>query len=185
MKISPAPIFPLILLCACHFAKTDSPKANDTTLVARDTVSPHDTVPATADRPLPLGPHLTDTTFAGGSFILFLRPNEARFNFYDSASEKEDNGINEADSDFGVGISNTFDSLKANPKYKNIQGLVSMDRYILIKDCAGGPLLVDRDTVSYGIILSAKGKSIYTSYNSVHSGDYLQDIDSYFFHEER
>jgi hypothetical protein len=50
----------------------------------------------------------------------------------------------------------------------------------LIKDCKGCPLVIDRDTVDYGYILSGKGKSITTTYNSVHSGDYLDEISGYF-----
>lgn len=121
--------------------------------------------------------HLRDTTYIEGSFILFLRPNDSRYAELDSTSEE---GLGDADSDFGVGINSTLDSLKKNHDYKEIKGLVSQNRYIYIKDCLGGPLVIDRDTVNYGFIMSAKGKGIAKVYNSVRSGDYLEEIDSYF-----
>jgi hypothetical protein len=119
--------------------------------------------------------HLKDTLNIGGDFILFLLPDSARFESYD-----EDSGIYEADSDFGIGISNTLDSFSKNKKYKNIRGLSTFARYILVKDCKDCPVLIDRDTVNYGIILSGKDRAIRTTYNEVHGGNYVQDVDDYF-----
>jgi hypothetical protein len=142
--------------------------ANDTTIPTVDNEEPPQFRPKT---------HLHDTTYVEGSFILFLRPNDSRYAELERISEDGGDG----DSDFGVGISNTLDSLKNNPRYSNIKGLVSTNRYINIKDCRGGPLVIDRDTVSYGFIMSAKGKHVYSALNSVHSGHYCGEIDSYFF----
>ena len=80
-----------------------------------------------------------------------------------------------------MGINSTLDSLKSNPLYKDIKGIVSTKRFIKIEDCLGGPLVIDRDTVNYGFIMSAKAKSFERLYNSIRSGDYLEEIDSYFF----
>ena len=76
---------------------------------------------------------------------------------------------NDTAADFGVGITNTRDSVSKNNKYKDIKVLVSTNRYICIKDCKDSPLIIDRDTVNYGYILSRQGHAIATSYNSVHS----------------
>ena len=73
-----------------------------------------------------------------------------------------------------------MDSLKSNADYGEIKGLVSESRFFCIKDCLGGPLVIDRDTVNYGFIMSAKGKHIERINDRVHSGDYLEEIDSYF-----
>ncbi|MDP4262296.1 MAG: hypothetical protein Q8941_07170 [Bacteroidota bacterium] len=135
-----------------------------------------DNRPKTAPGDIPKT-HLKDTTIAGGDFILFLRPDSARFESY---AEDEDSGINEADSDFGFGISNTEDSFSKNKQYKNIKILVSEARYILIKDCKTCPLTIDRDTINYGVIISSKGRQMETIYGQVHSGDYLQEVKDYF-----
>lgn len=145
------------------------------TLVAKDTPIPAAGVKA----PPQIGykTHLHDTTYVEGSFILFLHPNDARYDELESISED----VGDGDSDFGVGISNTMDSLKHNPQYSNIKGLTSGNRYIAIKDCLGGPIVIDRDSVNYGYIMSAKGRHIDSVLNSVHSGHYCQEIASYFF----
>lgn len=121
--------------------------------------------------------HLHDTTVAGGSFILFLRPDSARFESLASGGHP---GIYEADSDFGFGIEGTRAGLFADRKYRHVKVLVSTDRYITINDCKSCPLTIDRDTVNFGVILSAEGKALRTTYNSVHGGDYLQEIAAYF-----
>jgi hypothetical protein len=181
----------LFLLVACHSATQkvihpqvavmDAPRpVQDSPAFAQDTVGPMPTHP---DDRQPLKPktQLSGTIELEGSFILFLRPNDARYEELNANDSTEGGG--DGDSDFGVGISNTLDSLKANPKYKEIKGEVSEKRYVLIKDCLGGPLLIDRNADSYGFILSAPGKKIDTVYNEVHSGDYLQEIEAYFFNQ--
>jgi hypothetical protein len=123
----------------------------------------------------PLKTHLHDTTVLNDSFLLFLRPDDARFESFDP-----DSGIGDADSDFGVAISNTTDSISKNSKYKDIKVIVSTNRFITIKDCIACPLTIDRDSINYGIILSSKNREIKTTYGEVHSGDYLQDVNEYF-----
>jgi hypothetical protein len=120
--------------------------------------------------------HLADTSAFNGAFILFLMPDSSRF-----ASLEDEPGIYDADADFGEGISNTIKSLPNNKKYRDydIKAYTSAKRYISIKDCDGCPLVIDRDTVNYGIILSSWGRSVETNYNQVHSGDYMQEIHAY------
>jgi hypothetical protein len=121
--------------------------------------------------------HLKDTTYAAGNFILFLRPDDDRYAELEKVTDGEGG---DSDGDFGVGISATQDSLKKNDRYKNIKVLITTKRYIYLKDCKGCPLVIDRDTVSYGYILSATGRSITKTYNSVHGGDYLGELREYF-----
>jgi hypothetical protein len=181
MKISP--LFLLFILFSCHSTnKPQNPPSPtpDTAPVreAHDTAAPRPEQEAEAKRkgPIRFKTHLKDTTIASGSFILFLRPNDSRF----AEEQKTDEDIGTADEDFGVGIGNTLDSLPKNKKYQGIRGLVSANRYILIKDCKDGPLVIDRDTIDFGVILSTSGKPIAATYNSVHSGPYMGEIDDYF-----
>ena len=172
MKVPQSLAFILTFLTACESTGGNHSPSH---LVAKDTLANSPSV-----KPQPQAhpkTHLQDTTYVAGSFILFLRPNDARYAELDSTSDE----IGEGDSDFGVGINSTLDSLKSIPLYKDIKGLVSTNRYIKIEDCLDAPLVIDRDTVNYGFIMSAKGKSLERLYNSIRNGNYLAEIDSYFF----
>jgi hypothetical protein len=176
MKINPCLPSLLVLAISCHSATTkpatEPVKAIDTTKAIS-----HPGPDPKNDSAVILKTHLSGTTYAAGSFILFLEPNGARY----AELEKEAEGdAGDADTDFGIGISNTRDSVKKNERYKDIEVLTSTSRYICVKDCKNGPLIIDRDSVSYGFILSAKGRPIATTYNSVHSGDYLGELNEYF-----
>lgn len=169
--------FILVLTISCHSPaikpENASLKAEDTTKVISHPGPRHEN-----DSTVILKTHLKDTTYLAGNFILFLQPDDNRFAELEKMNEEE---VGDIDEDFGAGISGTEDSLKKNDQYKDIKVLVSTKRYICIKDCKDGPLIIDRDTVSYGYILSAPGKPIAKTYNSVHSGDYLGELNEYFF----
>ena len=120
--------------------------------------------------------HLKDTSFIKGSYVLFLRPDD---NTFESYAKDESNGIYEIDSDFGFAIAATLDTMAKNKHYKNIKTDISTARYIVIQDCKNGPLVVDRDSINYGLILTRKGYAIHTI-TFVHSGDYLAEVDAYF-----
>lgn len=124
----------------------------------------------------PIETHLRDTEIISGNVILFLRPDDERFASFE---QNRYEGIYEVDSDFGVGITNTFDSLAKNKKYEHIKADVTAKRFVSINDCNTCPLTIDRDTVSYGYIMSSIGRGIITS-SEVHSGNYLMDVDEYF-----
>jgi hypothetical protein len=176
MKINQCLLFILIHTMSCH---TPAIKPTPAPLKAEDTIKAisHPDTYLENDSAVVLKTHLRDTTYAAGSFILFLRPDDARY----AELEKEAEGdVGEGDADFGAGISGTQDSLKTNDRYKDIKVLTSTSRFICISDCKNGPLIIDRDSVSYGFILSTKGRPIAKTYNSVHSGDYLGEIDEYF-----
>jgi len=176
MNINQCLLFILILTMGCH---TPAIKPAPAPLKAEDTTKAISDADTHLENNSPFVPksHLKDTTYAAGSFILFLQPNGARYAELDSAAEGQ---AGDGDADFGVGISATQDSLKTNCRYKDIKALISSNRFICISDCKNGPLIIDRDSVSYGFILSAKGRPIATTYNEVHSGNYLGEIDEYF-----
>ena len=176
MKLNQYLLFILTLTMSCH---TPAIKLAPEPLKAVDktkAISHPDPHPEN-DSAVVLKTHLRDTTYAGGSFILFLRPDDARY----AELEKEVEGeAGDGDADFGAGIGSTQDSLKRNARYKDIKVLTSTNRFICISDCKNGPVIIDRDSVSYGFILSAKQRPIAKTYNSVHSGDYIGEIDEYF-----
>jgi|GEM_PF-2597046 len=176
MKTNLYLLFVLILPMSCH---TPAVKSVAAPLKAEDTTKAisHPDTHLENDSAVVLKTHLRDTTYADGSFILFLRPDDTR---YDELEKEAEGETGEGDADFGAGISGTQDSLKTNSRYKDIKVLTSTNRFIYISDCKNGPLIIDRDSVSYGFILSAKGRSIAKTYNSVHSGNYLGEIDEYF-----
>jgi len=166
----------LVLTLSCHSPSVKPApvptKAEDTTKVISHLHHHHEN-----DSAVILKTHLKDTTYATGNIILFLRPDDDRYAELEKVTEDEGGDLDE---DFGVGINATQDSLKKIDRYKDIKVLVSTKRYIYLKDCKDGPLIIDRDTVSYGFILSATGRPIAKTYNSVHSGDYLIELDEYF-----
>jgi hypothetical protein len=166
----------LVFIQSCHSVTYNPDSA---TLKASDTAEAPtrtDTIAKNAAA-ISYKTHLKDTTYASGNFILFLQPDDARYVELDKGSE---GNAGDADSDFGVGINATQDSLKKSDRYKNIKVLTSAHRYIFIKDCKDCPLIIDRDSVNYGFIISVNGKTISKSYNSVHGGDYLGELDEYF-----
>jgi len=177
MKIRQWLLLILVVPAGCHSAGDNSqPKQQ----IAIDTSKQTLIHEATSTNEMDLVPktHLKDTFRVSGKEFLFLCPDKAR---YDTLAANDDNEMGTISEDFEVGIRNTLDSIKANKRYKKIQVWVSVQRYILIKDCKDGPLLIDRDTVTYGYIMSAPGKPIASVYNSVHSGNYLTELDDYFF----
>ena len=177
MKIRQWLLLLLVVPAGCHSAGNNSqPEQHIAIDTSRQTLTPE----ATSASEMHPGPktHLKDTFQVSGKELLFLCPDQAR---YDTLAADEDNEMGTVSDDFEVGIRNTLDSVKVNKRYKKIRVWVSVQRYILIKDCKDGPLLIDRDTVTYGYIMSAPGKPIASVYNSVHSGNYLNELDDYFF----
>lgn len=112
-----------------------------------------------------------------GDAIVFLRPDGNRFRELEA---DPDGGAAEVDSDFGFAISNTIDSINANALKVPIAIMPTTARYINLNGCQGCPMKIDRDTVNYGYILTGNGRRPATSYNTVHSGDYLQEIRDFF-----
>ena len=83
------------------------------------------------------------------------------------------------DSDFGFAIQRTIDSLKINPKFNDIKNEVYTERYIEIEDCRSCPKSIDRDSIYYGLILTATNKKIKIITN-VQSISYIPIIEEYF-----
>ncbi|MDO6432634.1 hypothetical protein Q4E93_18660 [Flavitalea sp. BT771] len=176
MKINQCLPCLLVLSMSCH-SPANKPAPEPLTVIDTTKTVSSPTPHAKNDSPVVLKSHLRDTLSVTGNFILFLQPDEARYAELEKDAEDE---AGDGDADFGVGISATRDSMKKNERYKDIKVLTTTKRYVSIKDCKDGPLIIDRDSVSYGFILSGKGRPIAKTYNSVHSGDYLGELNEYF-----
>jgi hypothetical protein len=171
----PLVLFPLFLLFACGpmTEKKNAPGIHDP--VRTDTLkklSPPENATA-ADSIV----HLKDTAKVEANCVVFLRPDKPRFDDYarDPALH-----IYEADADFADGLTGTLNAFEKEKKYDDINGEIVTERFVVIEGCADGPLLIDRDSVDYGLILVGKGRQTLLLYNNIHSGDYLQDVDKYF-----
>jgi hypothetical protein len=130
-----------------------------------------------ADSTKLIGPHLSDTAMFKGSWIIFLRPDSARLDFY---SKKLESGIYQMDAEFGDAIAMTGDSIVSNKDFKGIKGMVSTKRYITVVDCKECPVTIDRDTVNYGVILTASGKSLKAEQNVYDGPHYIKAVKKYF-----
>jgi hypothetical protein len=177
MKIRQWLILILVVPAGCHSVGNNSQPKQHIAIDTSKQPLANEASPKNEIRSLPKT-HLKDTFRVSGKEFVFLCPDQAR---YDTLAADEDNEMGTVSEDFEVGIRNTLDSVKANTRYKKIRVWVTVQRYILIKDCKDGPLLIDRDTVTYGYIMTAPGKPIASEYNSVHSGNYLREMDDYFF----
>jgi hypothetical protein len=109
-----------------------------------------------------------------GNTVVFLRPSDEKFE-----DLKKEQGIYEVDSDYGFAIQRTIDSLKINPKFNDIKNEVYTERYIEIEDCRSCPKSIDRDSIYYGLILTATNKEIKIITN-VQSISYIPIIEEYF-----
>lgn len=109
-----------------------------------------------------------------GRTVIFLRPSEKTW----EALENE-NGIYEVDSDFGFAISRTIDALTTTSEFQNIRTEIFTARYIEITDCKNCPRIIDRDSIYYGLILTATNREIKILPN-VQTLEYLDEIKEYY-----
>lgn len=109
-----------------------------------------------------------------GKTVVFLRPDSIKF-----LQNENVEGIYESDADFGFAIQNTMAEAKKNPKYSSVSFRIATDRFLEIKDCKECPKIVDRDSIFYGILLTAPGKKIKIR-KGVLSGNNLEIIEEYF-----
>lgn len=127
--------------------------------------------------PKDLSTHLKDSVKVYGDAVVFLRPDSLR---YEELNMEPDNGAAEVDSDHGFAIQQTIDSVEKDPLYRGITITVTDSRFIHFSDCVGCSGWMDRDTVNYGYVMTGPGRKPMMLINTVHSGDYLQEIHAYF-----
>ena len=118
--------------------------------------------------------HLKDTSLVNADCVVFLTPDSTRFESY-----KEEEGIYEADSDFGFWLTDAIDSMKTDKSLRGIVPYVTEDRFIKIKDCSICPAMIDRDTINYGILLISKKKGLQIN-SGLGGGNYIGMVRDYF-----
>ena len=117
--------------------------------------------------------HLKDTINLKGSTILILRPDSLRFQSYLNSGKE---WIYEGDSDFGFGFSTALDSIN----YKGVYEDITDKRFVKIYDCKGCPLLIDRDSIDYGFILTKRNRVIKIDNKVFPSEYYIDQFEKYF-----
>jgi hypothetical protein len=121
--------------------------------------------------------HLKDSIQVDGDAVVFLVPDSIRFG---QLNADPASGTAEVDSDHGYAIQQTVDSIKKDPMYKGITITVTNSRYIHFASCATCTPWMDRDSINYGYVMTGPGRKPVMAINTVHSGDYLQEIHGYY-----
>jgi hypothetical protein len=121
--------------------------------------------------------HLKDSIRVDGDAVVFLRPDSIR---YEEMSGDPGNGAAEVDSDHGFAIQQTIDSIQKDPKYRGITITVTDSRYIQFGGCETCPSWMDRDSINYGYVMTGPGRKPMMAINTVHSGDYLEELHEYY-----
>ena len=117
--------------------------------------------------------YLIDTIKVYGNSIIVLRPDSLRFQSYLNNGEE---WIYEVDSDFGFSFLMALDSFNL----LGVEEHVTQRRYVEILDCKNGPIVIDRDTIDYGVILTAPGRDIEVDQN-LFGGEYYIDLFKKYF----
>lgn len=157
----------------CHNQKEDQSN-NDQDLKTEDTSLSENSSEVKAEIELEIIERtLKDSIRIRGNSILILIPDSLRFNSY---VEDGYEGIYEVDSDFGFGVSGALDSFNL----KNVNEQVTDKRFIQIEDCNGCPLVIDRDTIDYGIILTGIDRDLKIEQYIFGQGYYLNLFNEYF-----
>lgn len=121
--------------------------------------------------------HLRDSIQVDGDAVVFLVPDSTRFS---QLNADPASGTAEVDSDHGYAIQQTVDSIKKDPMYKGITITVTNSRYIHFVSCATCTPWMDRDSINYGYVMTGPGRKPVMAINTVHGGDYLQELHEYF-----
>jgi hypothetical protein len=116
---------------------------------------------------------LQDSIRINGNTIVILRPDSLRFQSY---IENGDEWIYEVDSDFGFGISEALDSFNL----KNVNETITVKRFIKIEDCNSCPIVIDRDTIDYGIILTGEKRDLKLDQNIFGRDYYIELFNEYY-----
>jgi hypothetical protein len=121
--------------------------------------------------------HLKDSIQVDGDAVVFLVPDSIRFG---QLNADPASGAAEVDSDHGYAIQQTIYSIKKDRMYQGITITVTNTRYIHFSGCATCGPWMDRDSINYGYVMTGPGRKPVMAINTVHSGDYLQEIHEYY-----
>ncbi|MGB4772643.1 MAG: hypothetical protein WBP58_14345 [Chitinophagaceae bacterium] len=121
--------------------------------------------------------HLKDSIRVDGDAVVFLVPDSTRFGQLNADPES---GALEVDSDHGYAIQQTVDSIRKDALYIGITITVTHTRYIQFVDCVICTPWMDRDSINYGYVMTGPGRKPMMAINTVHGGDYLQEIHEFY-----
>lgn len=165
-----------ILAFGCGPAEeTDADSLPDT--VTQPLPKDHTDVSTTADSTKLVLTHLSDTAVVLGDWVIFLKPDSAR---YASYSQKLQEGIYAADADFADASTMTIDTIITNKNFKGIKAMISTRRFIKVMDCKECPVTIDRDTVNFGVILTGTGRPMKAEQNVYPGAHYIKAVRKYF-----
>ncbi|MCM8568576.1 hypothetical protein NE848_04250 [Gramella jeungdoensis] len=117
--------------------------------------------------------HLKDSLKVKGTAVIVLRPDSLRFDYY---LKSGDEWIYEVDSDFGFGITKALGSFQ----YPGISKFYTDKRFIELEDCKACPMAIDRDSIDYGLILTAPERNVRIDENIFGMEYYLEIFNEYF-----
>lgn len=121
--------------------------------------------------------HLKDSIRVSGDVLVFLRPDSNRYAVLEADPE---DGVAEVDSDFGFAIAETQSQQQKDERFSGIGITVTDKRYIILEGCGACPMVIDRDTVDYGHLLSGNGRRPQMVFQRIHGGDYTPELETYF-----
>ncbi|UKN03797.1 hypothetical protein K6119_09870 [Paracrocinitomix mangrovi] len=122
---------------------------------------------------------LKDSTFINGKHVVIFIPDTVRFNSY---LEKGEEWIYEVDSDFGFGISDALDSLEQEKFFKDVKTTSTENRYVIINGNYNQDVIIDRDTINYGLLLTAPNHE-YQIDDNIYGMSYYYDLIKAYFQE--
>lgn len=113
-----------------------------------------------------------DTLVIDGPTVVFLEPKD--YDVYDTLARK-------VSWNFAFAILETNDSLRATNNLNEISVYVARERYIKVMDCLHKPVIIDRDSIIYGFIMTSPERKVFieedTILSSIHN---MQRIRAYF-----
>lgn len=163
MKVSRLIVFVFLIACQSN-QEFDNQNGNYEEVEIIDSVS----IENKADE------NINNTLMVQGNSIVIFRPDSITFQ---SFIDKGELGIYEADADFGF---YTNEAIELFVKKNEVNILYNELPYIKVIDCKNGPLVFPRDTILYGILLSATDKEIVIDTEIFPTEYYVDLFDKYF-----
>lgn len=113
-----------------------------------------------------------DTLAIDGSTVVFLEPKD--YDVYDTLARK-------LSWDFAFSILETHDSLRA-ANMNDVSIYVAQERYIRIIDCLNKPMIIDRDSIIYGFIITSPERNVFIEEDTILSSTHNMERLRAYFH---
>ncbi len=162
-----------LLAFACKPVSTNPTSEISDTLIGKDS----SLIKPVSEDKVWVETHLKDSIEVSGNSVIFLRPDSLR---YASFLENGNDHIHEVDSDFGFRVSGALDSIEA----LGLNYDVTEKRYLKIFDCYQGPIVIDRDTINYGVIFTSPDQTVLID-PYIESTEYLHEIVTSYYNNHK